>query len=144
MKYPQRHLIKSMDIYTQLLWHLPQLYNKNGSHLWMWIVPNIFAGPSQIRALLPNKRPAQDVLAISTPQLHQKLSNLVFSGFSTWETSKNQETWELDSNWRLMSHFLETLQICAAWKPWKPKVTNNYLLTTTNSIDQFTYPSIPQ
>ena len=33
MKYPQQHLIKSVDLYTQLLWHLPQLYGKNGSHL---------------------------------------------------------------------------------------------------------------
>ena len=33
MKYPERHLIKSVDLYTQLLWHLPQLYDKNGSHL---------------------------------------------------------------------------------------------------------------
>ena len=32
MKYPQRHLIKSVDLYTQLLWHLPQLYDKSGSH----------------------------------------------------------------------------------------------------------------
>ena len=31
MKYPQRYLIKSMDLYTQLLWHLP-LYDKSGSH----------------------------------------------------------------------------------------------------------------
>ena len=32
MKYPQRYLIKSVDLYTQLLWHLPQLYDKSGSH----------------------------------------------------------------------------------------------------------------
>ena len=32
MKYPERHLIKSVDLYTQLLWHLPQLYDKSGSH----------------------------------------------------------------------------------------------------------------
>jgi len=34
--------------------------------------PNIVAGPSQITVLLPNKRSAQDVLAISAPQLPPK------------------------------------------------------------------------
>jgi len=34
--------------------------------------PNIVAGPSQITVLLPNKRHAQDVLAISAPQLPPK------------------------------------------------------------------------
>jgi hypothetical protein len=34
--------------------------------------PNIVAGPSQITVLLPNKRPAQDVLAISAPKLPPK------------------------------------------------------------------------
>ena len=33
---------------------------------------NIVAGPPQITVLIPNKRPAQDVLAISTPQLPPK------------------------------------------------------------------------
>ena len=33
---------------------------------------NIVSGPSQITVLLPNKRPAQDVLAISAPQLPPK------------------------------------------------------------------------
>ena len=32
MKYPQRYLIKSVDLYTQLLWQLPQLYDESGSH----------------------------------------------------------------------------------------------------------------
>jgi len=35
--------------------------------------PNIVAGPSHIAVLLPNKRPAQDVLAISAPQLPPKI-----------------------------------------------------------------------
>jgi len=34
--------------------------------------PNIVAGPSQITVLLSNKRPAQDILAISAPQLPPK------------------------------------------------------------------------
>jgi len=33
---------------------------------------NIIAGPSQITVSLPNKRPTQDVLAISAPQLPPK------------------------------------------------------------------------
>jgi len=36
------------------------------------VQPNIIAGPSQITVSLPNKRPAQDVLAISAPQLPPK------------------------------------------------------------------------
>ena len=34
--------------------------------------PDIVAGPSQITVLLPSKWPAQDVLAISAPQLLPK------------------------------------------------------------------------
>ena len=34
--------------------------------------PNIVAGPSQITVSLSNKRPAQDILAISAPQLPPK------------------------------------------------------------------------
>jgi len=33
MKYPERYLINFMDLYTQLCWQLPQLYDKSGSHL---------------------------------------------------------------------------------------------------------------
>ena len=36
------------------------------------VQPNIVAGSSHIAVLLPNKRPAQDVLAISAPQLPPK------------------------------------------------------------------------
>jgi len=32
MKYPERYLINFVDLYTQLCWQLPQLYDKSGSH----------------------------------------------------------------------------------------------------------------
>jgi len=32
MKYPEWYLINFMDLYTQLCWQLPQLYDKSGSH----------------------------------------------------------------------------------------------------------------
>jgi len=37
--------------------------------------PNTVAGPSQITVSLPNKRPAQDVLAISAPQKESEQKN---------------------------------------------------------------------
>jgi len=35
MKYPERYLINFVELYTQLCWQLPQLYDKSGSHLWL-------------------------------------------------------------------------------------------------------------
>ena len=53
MKYPQRYLIKSVDLYTQLLWHLPQLYDKSGSHQSMKTTNVLPLSYSGICTLLP-------------------------------------------------------------------------------------------
>ena len=67
---------------TQIIESAPELYHMDvdsnflePSHESMEVnsaQPNIVAGPSHIAVLLPNKRPAQDVLAISAPQLPPK------------------------------------------------------------------------
>ena len=67
---------------TQILESAPELYHMDvgsdflePSHQSMEVEsawPNTVAGPSQITVLLPSKRPAQDVLAVSAPQLPPK------------------------------------------------------------------------
>ena len=66
---------------TQILESTPELYHMDvdddffePSYEGMEVnsaQPNIAAGPSQITVLLSNKRPAQDILAISTPNYNQ-------------------------------------------------------------------------